>query len=546
MRCVAWTLCVVVLSVIARGQTTVTIGTGVLNNAPTTYPSPYGNAFNGAKHQFLIRATELIANGMPAGGAAITSVAWNVAQVFGQAPPNFQISLGHTTATTLSGGYATGLTPVFGPVPHTPVVGWNTHVLTGSFVWNGTSNLVVETCFETTSSSINCLMFNSNVGFQATRYEATNTPGVCSATTSLGVLIQRPNTRFTVLPPTPPWQTNRPGSSLSFDGNLSTGFAKATVTRCGGNILSVAFGTNAPASLAEVALSFAPTVALGAGATPLGSQIINLNLGAPGFSFLNGGAGPLFLPAFGNLTLPLSVPMANLTLAAQQVVIDGSMPDGYSLSQAAELLATTGSVLNGPTGDDSFLTVNLTNTTPFCGPGMLPFFGTAYTEMHVSSNGKVIFGTPNINFAPAVATAMTDSPAVVVWNDLDPSVAGTIVTSRPNPNQVRVQFTGVRYFATLTANTFAFVFDTNGTVAIDGLMGVMPLNVVQMVGISAGSLGATDPGATAFSLGGPNIGPAGLGMIYALGNAGSLTPGLNQLVFTPSGVNPGNYDWAGF
>lgn len=60
----------------------------------------------------------------------------------------------------------------------------------------------------------------------------------------------------------------------------------------------------------------------------------------------------------------------------------------------------------------------------------------------------------------------------------------------------------------------------------------------------AGTLGATDPGATVYALGGPNPGPAGLGMIYAFGPAGSLTPaGLNMLLFIPNAG--GNYDWAG-
>jgi hypothetical protein len=52
------------------------VGTGQVQNAPTDYPAPYGNWYWGARHQMLIRASELAEAGLPPG--AITSLAFDV------------------------------------------------------------------------------------------------------------------------------------------------------------------------------------------------------------------------------------------------------------------------------------------------------------------------------------------------------------------------------------------------------------------------------------------------------------------------------------
>jgi len=44
-------------------QTTITIGSGSSTNTNTEYPAPYGNWYFGAKHQMLILASELSAQG---------------------------------------------------------------------------------------------------------------------------------------------------------------------------------------------------------------------------------------------------------------------------------------------------------------------------------------------------------------------------------------------------------------------------------------------------------------------------------------------------
>ena len=67
----------VFLSFHAFSQTSFhTIGTDTIRNSNTSYPSPYGNWYWGAKNQFLIRAVELQTAGMSAGD--IFSISFDV------------------------------------------------------------------------------------------------------------------------------------------------------------------------------------------------------------------------------------------------------------------------------------------------------------------------------------------------------------------------------------------------------------------------------------------------------------------------------------
>ena len=109
---------------LAMFATTITVGTGTINNTSTGYPAPYGNFWYGAKHQFLILASELSAAGMVAG--PINSVAFDVVTVDGSPLTNFEIKAGFTSTSALS-TWETGLTSVYLNVAYIEVTGWNTH-----------------------------------------------------------------------------------------------------------------------------------------------------------------------------------------------------------------------------------------------------------------------------------------------------------------------------------------------------------------------------------------------------------------------------------
>ena len=189
--------------VYGNAQQLITIGTGNINNSSTTYPAPYGNWFWGARHQFLILASELQAAGMSS-GANILGLEFDVVTPNGVALQNFQILLGHTTQSDMSSWVPNSqLTTVYTSGAYTEVAGWNTHTFSSSFNWNGTDNLVVETCFNNSSYTNNAVMNMSSTSFVSSIWYFQDASGVCSSTNSNGTGNDRPNMRLSVAPSQP-------------------------------------------------------------------------------------------------------------------------------------------------------------------------------------------------------------------------------------------------------------------------------------------------------------------------------------------------------
>ncbi|MBL8002947.1 MAG: PKD domain-containing protein [Flavobacteriales bacterium] len=189
-----------------HGQNIVQIGSGTLVNGQNNYPAPYGNLAPGARHQMLILASELQAAGMTDG--TITSVAFSVQNPAGIALQSFSIGLGTTTTSDLSVVNPTweqNITTVFGPTTHSDVSGWNTHILDIPFVWDGVSNLVVQTCFSNGMNAVNAQMLQTGTSFNSTQYRATPNGNVCTFNGgNIQVAQQRPNIRFEWTPPQVP------------------------------------------------------------------------------------------------------------------------------------------------------------------------------------------------------------------------------------------------------------------------------------------------------------------------------------------------------
>lgn len=208
-------------------QTTITVGNGSSTNSSTTYPAPYGNWFQGAKHQMIIRASELTSAGMSAGN--IFSLAFNVENANGVPLANFSIALKNTTksewiSSLFTDDFETGLTTVFSNSSYTENAGWNIHTFNSPFYWDGTSNLLIETCFNNTNFTNNASTYYSSTSFSSVLYMRKDQSGVCSVVQSDGsfnVDVNRPNMRFEWLAPNIPPVTN---------------FNVSTITSCSGQI----------------------------------------------------------------------------------------------------------------------------------------------------------------------------------------------------------------------------------------------------------------------------------------------------------------------
>ncbi len=160
-------------------QQIATIGTGIQSNGPNAYPAPYGNAQNGARHQILIRASEMVAAGMTEG--TIESIAFDVSVPAGTPLQDFQVRMGTTTAQTVGNNYFGGLTTVWTSTAYSETAGWNTHVLLAPFNWDGIANIVIETCFSNPNNTQNAQMRRSASGFNSVLYRATPNGNVCNS-----------------------------------------------------------------------------------------------------------------------------------------------------------------------------------------------------------------------------------------------------------------------------------------------------------------------------------------------------------------------------
>ncbi|MBK8847022.1 MAG: lamin tail domain-containing protein [Bacteroidetes bacterium] len=173
------------------------IGTGTTQNGSTSEPAPYGNFWGTNKTQMLILASELSAAGLIP-GSSLNGVSFDVVSTNGTAPlPNWTIYLGHTNATTLTGGTWLPVTQVLNPATYVPVVGTNPHTFSSAFTWDGVSNLVVQTCFNTGGSfTSNCTFNQTNTSFTSSHWVRQDPGDACVETTFTSTASTRPNMVF--------------------------------------------------------------------------------------------------------------------------------------------------------------------------------------------------------------------------------------------------------------------------------------------------------------------------------------------------------------
>lgn len=119
---------------------------GTIGDGSTTYVQPFRGTFIKSKSQFVYTASELTAAGIKPG--AITSVAFTITSKASTLPYNgLSLSLKNTTSSTLAGIFETGATLCY-QNSYSTVSGVNTlDFNVGSFSWDGTSNILVEFCY---------------------------------------------------------------------------------------------------------------------------------------------------------------------------------------------------------------------------------------------------------------------------------------------------------------------------------------------------------------------------------------------------------------
>ncbi len=120
------------------------IGTATTLTSATTQPTAFCNRWSSYRMQTVYTAAELTAAGLQAG--PITSMSFNIATLGDAATnANFIVKVGPTALSALTDFVSTtGYTTVFPAATYTHAVGVNVINFSTPYIWNGTSNIVVE------------------------------------------------------------------------------------------------------------------------------------------------------------------------------------------------------------------------------------------------------------------------------------------------------------------------------------------------------------------------------------------------------------------
>ncbi len=519
------------------------------NNDPTLGTSntiPWGQA-NGYTSLHAYSAANLLAAGVCA-GAVLTDLA--VAPSSGTTgtylAPQARLEIGHLAA---SPPILNNWTSHFSSsvVAHDLTSGpftfpWTLNTWTSlpgvgaaGLVWDGVSDIgILYTSAAATTGTFSARRTGSSIRHLVSVFNATTQAGSAD--------VAAMKIRTTWAGGTTLYQVNQPVASLDVNGVQGAPCGRANPRVC----LSAVANVNVASTLlgAGWELMYAASdnlVPLGAGGTPLASgQILNMNLGSPNLTFVNA----LSFPPFpGNFSIPLTLPIL-LNVASQFLVLDPASADGFSLSQGVDLTFTDVTSVPPPVGNDAFIAV------PFSTLSCLPtttfsFYGTSYTQMFVSTNGREMFGTSgSASGVPSVTSAQATTGTIGAWCNLNPMLGGNIAITGNLAGIVRVEYQAVPYqsLAAVT-NTFAIELDLlNGTIFLDGLTGIQASAPAGnlFLGVSRGPGGTSPATPTSF------LNPSGTtlnanDMVYEFGPTGTLAAGRATLFFFPNIFS--NYDW---
>lgn len=170
------------------------IGTATTLTVQTEQPTAFCNRWDQYWNQTIFTAAELQAAGLTAGN--ITSIAYTITTLgSGTNVTNFSVRIGTTTNNTVSAFQTTGLTTVYGPATYTHAVGVNTITFDTPYVWDGTSNIVLDIRQDGADSTNNAITY-----YTATAQNMTisATTGTDSAVTTLQDLVAANSTSATV------------------------------------------------------------------------------------------------------------------------------------------------------------------------------------------------------------------------------------------------------------------------------------------------------------------------------------------------------------
>jgi len=202
---------------------TATVGNFNFYNPFDQFPAPYGRYYESTHHQFLIRASELLDAGAEAG--EIESIAFKVAETITGGDPlaGYTIKMKQTNATYITAFDLTNLTEVYYSYSYTASIGWNTHDFSTPFLWDGSSNILVDICNDfslNTPTNYNSGTYNTLYTYNCYVYGGDNAINQCDQDDLIEYLYAKPDFRVVVTPSVPEC------AEIVFPENQSTGISR--------------------------------------------------------------------------------------------------------------------------------------------------------------------------------------------------------------------------------------------------------------------------------------------------------------------------------
>jgi len=178
-----------------------TVGDGFMTTGPTPQDdesgTPYLGFFHDGRTQILYTRIDLENAGLTAG--LMTEFALNISVVGSLAPyRDFTIKMGCTNTFSFqnSDDFTQNLDLVY-TADVTPTTDWNTYILDTPFQWDGTSNLIVEICFDNTAWTNYDHVFYTETTYNSVIYAQDDNDIGCFIDVE-DISTRRPNTRFTI------------------------------------------------------------------------------------------------------------------------------------------------------------------------------------------------------------------------------------------------------------------------------------------------------------------------------------------------------------
>ncbi|MEI6852027.1 MAG: GEVED domain-containing protein [Bacteroidota bacterium] len=171
-------------------RTTNPIGTGT-----TTVGYPFYTFYMDSRTQMIYTASEIIAAGGGAGD--IGKIMLDIASADPGVMNGFTIQMQNTNLSTLTGFVSTGWTTVYSSAYTVPGTGWQEITLQNPFFYDGTSNLLINICFDNAAYTSNSTVYSTTVaGKTWHQYQDLSTGSGCVDFIAGTAQTTRPNIKF--------------------------------------------------------------------------------------------------------------------------------------------------------------------------------------------------------------------------------------------------------------------------------------------------------------------------------------------------------------